>query len=256
MIFDHAARDPDGIALDDGTRQRSWAGLVDRATRIARFLRDDVGLPRNLGDRRLEVCDRRVTEMPCRVVLAIRLLRHVLAEALLEIVHGRGGARIHRAVVGAGQTVPRVLPERVGGTRQRRDHPFEREHVTPFVRDRPERFRLEEHLNPDGDWSALRWTVDETEDLRRGVWNKKEYSKARGLKGRTLGIVGLGRIGYEVAKRAAAFKMRLFYTDVVDQKKIEQELGIRKVPFKQLLAEADFVTLHVPGGEGTRHLIG
>jgi len=43
--------------------------------------------------------------------------------------------------------------------------PFEREHVTPFVRNRPERFRLEDHLNPDGDWSALRWTVDEPEDF-------------------------------------------------------------------------------------------
>lgn len=43
--------------------------------------------------------------------------------------------------------------------------PVEREHVTPFVRNRPERFRLEDHLNPDGDWSAWRWTVDEPEDL-------------------------------------------------------------------------------------------
>lgn len=98
--------------------------------------------------------------------------------------------------------------------------------------------------------------VDQTNDLRRGVWNKKEYSKARGLKGRTLGIVGLGRIGYEVAKRAAAFEMRLIYTDVFDQKRIEEELGIRKVLLGQLLAQADFVTLHVPGGGKTEYLIG
>ncbi len=98
--------------------------------------------------------------------------------------------------------------------------------------------------------------VDETNDLRRGVWNKKEYGKGRGLKGRTLGIVGLGRIGYEVALRAAAFEMMLIYSDVFDQTKIEEELGIRKVTFERLLAEADFVTLHVPGGGGTEHLIG
>lgn len=98
--------------------------------------------------------------------------------------------------------------------------------------------------------------VDEVVDLRRGVWNKKEYGKARGLKGRTLGIVGLGRIGYEIARRAAAFEMRLIYSDIIDHKSIEQELGITKVSFEQLLAEADFVSVHVPGGKGTEHLIG
>lgn len=97
--------------------------------------------------------------------------------------------------------------------------------------------------------------VDQTVDLRNGVWNKKEYGKARGLKGRTLGIVGLGRIGYEIAKRAAAFEMKLIYSDVVEQKRIEEELGITRVPFEQLLGEADFVTVHVPGGSDTKHLI-
>jgi len=98
--------------------------------------------------------------------------------------------------------------------------------------------------------------VDNTVDLRNGVWNKKEYSKARGLKGRTLGIVGLGRIGYELARRAKAFEMHLLYADVIEQKAMEQELGIRRVPLEQLLRESDFVSLHVPGGSGTKHLIG
>jgi len=98
--------------------------------------------------------------------------------------------------------------------------------------------------------------VDNAVDLRNGVWNKKEYSKARGLKGRTLGIVGLGRIGYELARRAKAFEMHLLYTDVIEQKAMEQELGIRRVPLEQLLRESDFVSLHVPGGSGTKHLIG
>lgn len=50
---------------------------------------------------------------------------------------------------------------------------------------------------------------DQTADLRAGVWNKKEYSKARGLKGRVLGVVGLGNIGYELVKRAEAFDMTI-----------------------------------------------
>ena len=98
--------------------------------------------------------------------------------------------------------------------------------------------------------------VDETLDLRQGVWNKKEYSKARGLKGCTLGIVGLGRIGYEIARRAVAFDMQVIYNDIIDRPDLEQELGIRKVSFDDLLATADFISLHVPGGSDTKHLIG
>src|SRR6202035_2269234 len=51
--------------------------------------------------------------------------------------------------------------------------------------------------------------VDGTNDLRAGKWNKKEYSKADGLKGKTLGLAGLGRIGLEVARRARAFAMHV-----------------------------------------------
>lgn len=52
-----------------------------------------------------------------------------------------------------------------------------------------------------------RRVVENVTDLRSGVWNKKEYGRARGLKGRTLGIVGFGQIGQAVARRAAAFGM-------------------------------------------------
>jgi D-3-phosphoglycerate dehydrogenase len=98
--------------------------------------------------------------------------------------------------------------------------------------------------------------ADNVGDLRHGIWNKKEYGKARGLKGRTLGIVGLGRIGCEVAQRAAAFEMKLLYTDIIERKDMEEKFGLRKVELDQLLAESDFISLHVPGGEGTKHFIG
>ncbi len=98
--------------------------------------------------------------------------------------------------------------------------------------------------------------VDGTSDLRRGVWNKKEYGKGRGLKGRTLGIVGLGRIGQELAKRAAAFDMHLLYTDLIARADLEEQFRMRRVPLEKLLAQADFISLHVPGGGETKHLIG
>ncbi|MHC4697262.1 MAG: hydroxyacid dehydrogenase [Planctomycetota bacterium] len=97
--------------------------------------------------------------------------------------------------------------------------------------------------------------VDGTNDLCQGVWNKKEYGKARGLKGRTLGVVGLGRIGSEVAKRAAAFDMTLLYTDVIARADLEELYRMRRVALEQLLAEADFISLHTPGGGETKHLI-
>lgn len=98
--------------------------------------------------------------------------------------------------------------------------------------------------------------VHNTLDLRRGVWNKKEYAKARGLKGRMLGIVGLGQIGVLIARRAKAFEMDLIYSDVVANQAAEGELGISKVEFDDVLRRSDVVTLHVPLNDSTRHLIG
>jgi len=100
--------------------------------------------------------------------------------------------------------------------------------------------------------------VDNTVDLRKGVWNKKEYSKvsrARGLKGRTVGIVGLGQIGAGIARRAKAFEMDLLYFDVIDYPELEKELGIRKVDLDTLYKESDFITLHVPMNEKTKHMV-
>ena len=76
------------------------------------------------------------------------------------------------------------------------------------------------------------------------------------LAGKTLGIIGLGRIGYEVAARAKAFKMNLIYYDKVRNVKVEKELGIQHTDFESLLATSDFVTVHVPLTHKTTHMIG
>jgi glyoxylate reductase len=74
----------------------------------------------------------------------------------------------------------------------------------------------------------------------------------------TLGIVGIGRIGRAVARRARGFDMRVIYADDVAplSPQEEAELGVQRVPLGTLLRDADFVSLHVPLTPETRHLIG
>ena len=77
------------------------------------------------------------------------------------------------------------------------------------------------------------------------------------IHGKTLGIIGMGRIGQAVAKRASGFDMRILYTDV-NSLPPEQEtaLSAAKTDLESLLRESDFVTIHVPLTKETRHLIG
>ncbi len=73
--------------------------------------------------------------------------------------------------------------------------------------------------------------------------------------GKTLGIVGMGRIGVAMARRAAGFAMRVIYYDAVRNERAEQEHGAEFVPLERLLKESDFVTIHTPLLPETRHLI-
>ena len=72
---------------------------------------------------------------------------------------------------------------------------------------------------------------------------------------KTLGIIGLGRIGKEVAVRAKGFDMRVIYHDLVAYDAFAQQHGILKVPLETLLQESDFITLHVPLDHSTRNLL-
>lgn len=74
------------------------------------------------------------------------------------------------------------------------------------------------------------------------------------VSGQTLGLVGPGRIAAAVAERARGFRMPLLYTGRRESTALE-DLGARRVPLESLLAESDFVSLHVPLGPETRHMI-
>ncbi len=98
---------------------------------------------------------------------------------------------------------------------------------------------------------------DQTAELRRGTWNKGEYSKARGLHGRTLGIVGLGQIGREIATRAQAFGMRVIGWSRNLTHEEADRLGITyaQTPL-EVARQADAVSINVAANAETKHLVG
>jgi D-3-phosphoglycerate dehydrogenase / 2-oxoglutarate reductase len=104
--------------------------------------------------------------------------------------------------------------------------------------------------------AADRRIPDNVSALREGKWNKKEFSKAQGVYGRTLGVVGLGSIGLAVAARARAFGMR-----VVAHSRSLTAAKARALGFEhasdlvELAKQCDALSMHVPGGSPTKNLI-
>jgi D-3-phosphoglycerate dehydrogenase / 2-oxoglutarate reductase len=89
--------------------------------------------------------------------------------------------------------------------------------------------------------------------MRKGEWNKKAY-KGVELAGATLGVIGIGRIGQETARRAVALGMQVLYTDLPG---VEwQHAGVRRVELDELLAASDYISLHVPFDKSKGALIG
>jgi lactate dehydrogenase-like 2-hydroxyacid dehydrogenase len=76
------------------------------------------------------------------------------------------------------------------------------------------------------------------------------------ISGTTIGIIGMGRIGGEVAKRAKGFDMNILYYDVRQREDLERELGAKKVSLEELLRQSDFVAIHCPLNKETEKLIG
>ncbi len=95
-------------------------------------------------------------------------------------------------------------------------------------------------------------TADKT--MKAGEWAKKKLMGI-GLAGRTLGIVGFGRIGRQVAIRAQAFGMRVIVNQSRPTPELNLEAGVETVSLPELLQQADFVTLHVPSRPETINLI-
>ncbi|MEM2188109.1 MAG: glyoxylate reductase [Nitrososphaerota archaeon] len=115
----------------------------------------------------------------------------------------------------------------------------------------------------DHTWALLlavaRRVVEADSIIRRGDWKipwAPTMMLGYDVYGKVLGIIGLGRIGQAVARRAKGFNMKILYYDVVRMREVEEELGVEYAPLERLLRESDYVSIHVPLMPETRGLIG
>jgi len=90
--------------------------------------------------------------------------------------------------------------------------------------------------------------------MKQGKWEKKKFLGEE-VRDKTLGLAGLGRIGQEVARRAAAFGMRLVAHDPFVSEAVAATLGVELVSLDEVFARADYVSLHLPSTPQTRHLV-
>ena len=90
--------------------------------------------------------------------------------------------------------------------------------------------------------------------MKQGKWEKKKFLGEE-VRDKTLGLAGLGRIGQEVARRAAAFGMRIVAHDPFISEQVAADLGVELIGLDELFARADYVSLHLPSNEKTRKLV-
>lgn len=99
-------------------------------------------------------------------------------------------------------------------------------------------------------FSLARFLNQSNITMKSGLWKKKDYVGVE-LEGKTLGIIGMGRIGSELAKKCTALGMKIIYFDLMDIKNIDN--NYRKVEFDELLRESDFISINI---SGTKSIIG
>ncbi len=103
--------------------------------------------------------------------------------------------------------------------------------------------------------ALARKVVDADRSVREGVWDRTSFRGIE-LRGKTLGLVGAGRIGGEVARRARAFDMTVIANDPYLDGDRADNLGVELVDLEQVVTTSDFISVHVPLNEETRGLVG
>ena len=117
------------------------------------------------------------------------------------------------------------------------------------------------HTTADAVWALLLGAARRIGEGERAVragnwrtWHPLHYL-GQDAYGATLGIIGMGRIGFEVAKRSIGFNMRVLYNDIVRQEEFEERLPMEHVDMDTLLSESDFISLNTVLNDSTYHLI-
>jgi lactate dehydrogenase-like 2-hydroxyacid dehydrogenase len=107
-------------------------------------------------------------------------------------------------------------------------------------------------------FAAARRTAESDRYMRTGAWRGWGPMQFLGqtITGRTLGVIGPGRIGSNFALKSAGFRMKVLYTGNKANPGLEEKLGARRAGLEELLRLSDFVSVHVPLRPETRHLIG
>jgi D-3-phosphoglycerate dehydrogenase len=102
--------------------------------------------------------------------------------------------------------------------------------------------------------SMVRYIPSAVESMKAGQWEKKAFLGTE-LRGKTLGIIGFGRVGRAIAKRAQAFEMNVITYDPYISSESPMAMGVKPVTLDELYAQADFITLHSLLTDETRHMI-
>ena len=101
-------------------------------------------------------------------------------------------------------------------------------------------------------FSCARYISVAGHTMREGKWEKKAYSKGIELSGKTLGIIGFGRIGQKLGSMAKGIGMDVVAYDIFHVPGIEEKMGMKYVEMDELLAKSDFISLHTPAINGVK----
>ena len=99
-------------------------------------------------------------------------------------------------------------------------------------------------------FSCARYLSIAGHTMREGKWEKKSYGKGIELQGKTLGIIGFGRIGQHLGVMAKAIGMNVIAYSTTRRPEVEAKFGIPYVTLEELLAQSDFISLHAPAAPG------
>ena len=101
-------------------------------------------------------------------------------------------------------------------------------------------------------FSCARYISIAGHSMREDKWEKKSYSKGMELGGKTLGIIGFGRIGQALGRMAKGIGMEVIAEDIYHVPGIEEEMGMKYVELDELLEKSDFISLHTPSLNGVK----